>query len=52
MTGRTDWLGPVQLEILHNALTALGWRIIYVTWDDLRINLDAIVLQIRAALAL
>ena len=31
----------------HNALTALGWAVNYVTWSDLRGDLDATVTRLR-----
>lgn len=30
-----------------NALTVLGWTVIYVTWSDLRGNIDATVNRLR-----
>lgn len=34
----------------RNALTALGWRVIHVTWDDLRERPREIVRHLREAI--
>jgi REase_MTES_1575/Transcriptional regulator, AbiEi antitoxin len=39
-------------RLRDNRLMAAGWRVIRITWDDLRDRPDEIVDQIRAALAL
>ena len=38
-------------RLRDNRLMAAGWRVIRITWEDLRDRPDAIVVQILAALA-
>lgn len=43
-SSRTSWERDIHKS---NALTTLGWTVIYVTWSDLRDNLDDTVARLR-----
>lgn len=47
-SGRARWEHDLARR---NALTALGWRIVHVTWAELRSRPDAVVHRIEKALA-
>jgi very-short-patch-repair endonuclease len=47
-SGRTHWQSD---RIRQNQLTALGWRVIHVTWDELRDQPQAVAETIRRILA-
>jgi very-short-patch-repair endonuclease len=44
--GRARWQSDLARR---NRLTALGWRIIHVTWSDLRDRPDEVVERVRRA---
>lgn len=52
--GRGFHAGPAAAQrdsARHNELLALGWRILYFTWDDLEHRLDKVIALIRDELA-